>query len=65
MSVTSHHCNQGVFFLGFIGYEYDKHDLGTDVPVAPAFRHATFPVGNEIKCFILRFIKRVISFCQQ
>ena len=36
-------------FLGFIGYEYDKHDLGTDVPVTPAFRHAAFPVGNEIK----------------
>ena len=41
---------KGFFFLGFIGYEYDKHDLGTDVRVAPAFCHATVPVGNEIKC---------------
>jgi len=24
---------KGDFFIGFIGTEYDKHDLGTDVPV--------------------------------
>ena len=24
---------KGLFFLGFIGIEYDKNDLGTDVPV--------------------------------
>ena len=34
---------KGLFNLGFIWTEYDKHDLGTDVPVAPAFRHSTFP----------------------
>ena len=33
---------KGVFYLGFIGSELRY----SDVPVAPAFCHAKFPVGN-------------------
>ena len=37
--------------LGFIGSEYDKHDFNryNDVPAAPAFCHAIFLAGNEMK----------------
>ena len=62
---------KGLFFLGFIGIEYDKNDLGTDVPVQQLLLSVTQHFRSEMKlneasCILSYFFfKRVVSFCQQ